>query len=126
MSNRCSQLECILFFLKAEAKRVKGHISELQLLCIVDGINFDFALREAAKSCFSTLWKANMRILQEVVVWVSAHEHKVLQALHNAFLDELEEDVVAALVGLLISHPRLLEKVDVNVATSQFSHMVEV
>ena len=67
-----------------------------------------------------------MRILQEVVVWVSAHEHKVLQALHNPFLDELEEDVVAALVWLLVSHPRLLEKVDVNVATSQFSHMVEV
>ena len=55
MSNRCSQLECILFFLKAEAKRVKGHISELQLFRIIDGINFDFALREAAKSYFSIL-----------------------------------------------------------------------
>ena len=67
-----------------------------------------------------------MRSLQEVVIGVSAHKHKVLQTLHNAFLDELEEDVVAALVWLLVSHPRFLEKVDVNVATSQFSHMVEV
>ena len=67
-----------------------------------------------------------MRSLQEVVVGVSAHEHKVLETLHDAFLDELEEDVVAALVRLLVSHPRFLEKVDVNEATSQFAHMVEV
>ena len=115
-----------MFFLEAEAKRVKGHISELQLLCIVDGIDFDFALREAAISCFSTLWKANVRSLQEVVIGVSAHEHKVLQTVDDTFLDELEEDVVAALVWLLVGHTGLLEEVDVNVATSQLSHMVEV
>ena len=115
-----------MFFLEAEAERVKGHISELQLLCIVDGIDLDFALREAAKNCFSTLWKANVRSLQEVVIGVSAHEHKVLQTVDDTFLDELEEDVVAALVWLLVGHPGLLEEVDVNVATSQLSHMVEV
>ena len=115
-----------MFLLKAEAERVKGHISELQLLCIVDGINLYFPLRETATSCFSTLQKANVRSLQEVVVGVSAHEHKVLETLDDAFLDELEEDVVAALVWLLVSHPRFLEKVDVNVATGKLSHMVEV
>ena len=67
-----------------------------------------------------------MRSLQEVVIGVGAHEHKVLQTVDDAFLDELEEDVVAALVWLLVGHTGLLEEVDVNVATSQLSHMVEV
>ena len=67
-----------------------------------------------------------MRSLQKVVIGVSAHKHKVLQTLHNAFLDKLEEDVVAALVWLLVSHPRFLEKVDVNITTGELSHMVEV
>ena len=51
-----------------------------------------------------------MRSLQEVVIGVSAHKHKVLQTLHNAFLDELEEDVVAALVGLLVGHPESIHE----------------
>ena len=34
--------------------------------------------------------------------------------------------MVAALVGLLVGHPRLLQEVDVNEATSQFSQVVEV
>ena len=67
-----------------------------------------------------------MRSLQEVVIGVSAHQHKVLQTLHNAFLNKLEEDVVAALVRLLVSHPRFLKQVDVNVASGQLSHVVEV
>ena len=49
-----------------------------------------------------------------------------MKTVHDARLDELEEDVVAALVRLLVSHPRFLQKVDVNEATSQFAHMVEV
>ena len=67
-----------------------------------------------------------MRSLQEVVIGVSAHQHKVLQTLHNAFLNKLEEDVVAALVRLLVSHPRFLKQVDVNEASGQLSHVVEV
>ena len=34
--------------------------------------------------------------------------------------------MVATLVGLLVSHTGLLEQIDVNEATSQFSHVVEV
>ena len=34
--------------------------------------------------------------------------------------------MVAALVGLLVGHPRLLKQIDVNEATSQFAHVVEV
>ena len=115
-----------MFFLKAESKRVKGHISELQLFCIIDGINFDFALREAEKVTSVFYRRHIIKSLQEVVVGVSAHEHKVLQTLHNAFLNKLEEDVVAALVGLLVSHAGLLKQVDVNEATGQLSHVVEV
>ena len=37
-----------MFLLKAEAECVKSHICELQLLRIINGINLDFALREAA------------------------------------------------------------------------------
>ena len=51
MSDGCCELEGVVLLLGAESEGVKGHISELQLLCIVDGINFDFALRETAKSC---------------------------------------------------------------------------
>ena len=34
--------------------------------------------------------------------------------------------MVAALVGLLVSHTGLLKQIDVNEATSQLSHVVEV
>ena len=34
-------------------------------------------------------------ISQEVVVGVGAHEHEILETLHNALLNQLEEDVVA-------------------------------
>ena len=49
-----------------------------------------------------------------------------MKTVHNARLDKLEEDVIAALVGLLVSHTRLLKQIDVNEATSQFAHVVEV
>ena len=49
-----------------------------------------------------------------------------MKTVHNARLDKLEEDVIAALVGLLVSHSRLLKQIDVNEATSQLSHVVEV
>ena len=42
-----------MFLLKAEAESVKSHICELQLLRIINGINFDFALREAATKLVS-------------------------------------------------------------------------
>ena len=49
-----------------------------------------------------------------------------MQIVDHPRLDKLEEDVVAALVGLLVSHPGLLKQIDVNEATSQLSHVVEV
>ena len=49
-----------------------------------------------------------------------------MKTVHNARLDKLEEDVITSLVGLLVSHTGLLKQVDVNEATSQLSHVVEV
>ena len=45
----CSQLEGIRLLLGAEAEGVEGNVSELQLLSVVDGVDLDFSLREAAK-----------------------------------------------------------------------------
>ena len=42
---------------------------------------------------------------QEVVVGVGGHEDELLQAFDDTRLDQLEEDVVAPLVGLLVGHP---------------------
>ena len=36
----------------AEAEGVEGDIGELQLLSVVDGVDLDFSLREAAKKCY--------------------------------------------------------------------------
>ena len=49
MSNGCGQLEGVVLLLGAEAEGVKGHISELQLLSIINGVNLDLSLRKAAK-----------------------------------------------------------------------------
>ena len=49
MSDGCCELEGILLLLKAEAKGVEGHVSELQLLSIINGVNLDLSLRKAAK-----------------------------------------------------------------------------
>ena len=49
-----------------------------------------------------------------------------MQTVDHPRLNKLEEDVVAALVGLLVSHTGFLEQIDVNEATSQLSHVVEV
>ena len=107
-------------------------------------------------------------ISQEVVVGVGAHEHEILETLHNALLNQLEENVVAPehkqrdilnfaeqqqqsvskvppFVWLLVSHTRpkggrirfswsgeryrqslLFQEVNVDVTTSQLSHVVEV
>ena len=53
MSDGCCELEGILLLLKAEAKGVEGHISELQLLSIINGVNLDLSLRKAAKRVLS-------------------------------------------------------------------------
>ena len=108
-------------------------------------------------------------VSQEVVVGVGAHEHEILEALHNALLNQLEENVVASehskrdilnfaekkqkqfvskvppFVWLLVGHTRpkggrvriswsgersrqslLFQEVNVDVTTSQLSHVVEV
>ena len=49
MSDGCCQLEGVVLLLGAEAEGVKGHISELQLLSIINGVNLDLSLRKAAK-----------------------------------------------------------------------------
>ena len=106
-------------------------------------------------------------ISQEVVVGVGAHEHEILETIHNALLNQLEENVVAPehkqrdilnfaeqkeilskvppFVRLLVGHTRpkggrvrfswsgeryrqslLFQEVDVDITTSQLSHVVEV
>ena len=67
-----------------------------------------------------------VKSLQEVVIGVRCHEDEILQAINDSRFNKLEEDVVAALVGLLVSHTGLLKQIDVNEATSQFAHVVEV
>merc|ERR1719391_548231 len=109
MGNRGCKLEGVVFFLSAEAEGVKSNIRELQFLGIVDGVYLDLSLRE-----------------EEVVIGVRCHEDQILQTIHDSRLDKLEEDVVAALVGLLVSHTGLLKQIDVNEATGQLSHVVEV
>ena len=109
VSDGCSQLEGIRLFLGAEAEGVEGNVGELYLLGVVDRVDLDLALRE-----------------EEVVVRVRAHQDKLLEAINDARLDKLEEDVVAPLVGLLVGHTGLLEKVDINEATGKLSHVVEV
>ena len=52
MSDGCCQLEGVVLLLGAEAEGVKGHISELQLLSIINGVNLDLSLRKAAKKSF--------------------------------------------------------------------------
>ena len=49
-----------------------------------------------------------------------------MKTIHNPRLDKLEKDVIAALVRLLISHAGFLKQIDVNEATGQFSHVIEV
>ena len=49
MSDGCCELEGVVLLLGAEAEGVKGHISELQLLSIINGVNLDLSLRKAAK-----------------------------------------------------------------------------
>ena len=53
MSDGCCELEGILLLLGAEAKGVEGHVSELQLLSIINGVNLDLSLRKAAKGVLS-------------------------------------------------------------------------
>ena len=53
MSDGSCELEGILLLLKAEAKGVEGHVSELQLLSIINGVNLDLSLRKAAKRVLS-------------------------------------------------------------------------
>ena len=63
---------------------------------------------------------------EEVVIGIGRHEDKFLKTVNDARLDELEEDVVAALVGLLVGHTGLLEEVDVDETTGKFAHVVEI
>ena len=98
MSDGCCELEGVVLLLGAEAEGVEGHISELQLLSIINGVNLDLSLRKAAKRVLGIeeLRIEREGVSQEVVVGVGAHEHEILEALHNALLNQLEENVVAS------------------------------
>ena len=98
MSDGCCQLEGVVLLLGAEAEGVKGHISELQLLSIINGVNLDLSLRKAAKRVLGIeeLRIEREGVSQEVVVGVGAHEHEILETLDNALLNQLEENVVAS------------------------------
>ena len=49
-----------------------------------------------------------------------------MKTVNDPGLDQLEEDVIAALVRLLVGHPGFLQEIDVNEAASEFAHVVEV
>ena len=84
-------------------------VGELQLFVVVDRVDLDLALRD-----------------EKVVVGVGGQTAHVLQALDRAHLHQLEEDVVAALVGLLVGHTGLFQQVHVDKAAGQLAHVVEV
>ena len=109
VENGGGQLEGVLLLSQGEAQGVEGLVSELQLLSVVNGVHLDFPLGA-----------------EEVVVGVGAHLDELLQPGHGPLLHQLEEDVVAPLVGLLVGHTGLLQQVDVNEATSKLAHVVEV
>ena len=52
MSDGCSQPECILFFLEAEAEGVKRDVSEFQFLGVINRVHLHFPLRELKKQVF--------------------------------------------------------------------------
>ena len=49
-----------------------------------------------------------------------------MKTINDPGLDQLEEDVIAALVRLLVGHPGFLQEIDVNEAAGEFAHVVEV
>ena len=76
---------------------------------VINGVHLDFPLRA-----------------EEVVVRIGGHLADLLQPGDRSLLHQLEEDVVASLVGLLVGHAGLLQQVDVNETSGQLSHMIEV
>ena len=111
------QLERVCLLLGAEPESVESNVSELQLLGVVDGIYLHLALAEEKKSVRFQIWIAN-KPEEEVIVGVGWHEDQFLQIVNNSRLDKLKEDVVASLVGLLVSNPRFLEQIDVDETSS--------
>ena len=63
---------------------------------------------------------------EEVVVDVVGEVAHLLEARDGAVLEHLVEDVVAALVGLLVGHAGLLEQVEIDEAAGKLAHLVEV
>ena len=113
--------------LRREAQGVKGNISELQLLGVVDGIHLYLSLQIKSKNMCDVRRPMCPDLgEEEVVIGIGGHEDKFLKTVNDARLDELEEDVVAALVGLLVGHTGLLEEVDVDETTGKFAHVVEI
>ena len=107
MGNRSCKLEGIGLFLGAEAESVESNVSELQLLGIVDRIYFDLSL--AKEQIFSNISDRPKKPEEKVIVGVCGHEDQLLQTINDSRLNKLEEDVVAALVRLLVSHTGLLK-----------------
>merc|ERR1711899_714789 len=91
-----------------EANDVKGLISVLQLLIIVNGGNSNLALGHVA-----------------IVIDVIAQK-KVSLHVWNKRLQQLVEDVIRSLNLLLLSDTRLLQQVGLNVTTAEFSRLGEV
>merc|ERR1719225_574125 len=109
MHDQGGGLESIMLLSLREAESVKGLVSKLQLLLVVNGVDLDLALGH-----------------EEVVIGVSGHPDHLLEPGDRALLNKLEEDVVSSLIGLLVSHTGLLKKIDINEASGQFSHLIEV
>ena len=63
---------------------------------------------------------------KEVVIDIIREKTKVLKSGNRPFFHQLEEDVIAAFVILLICYTRFLEQVDINETSSELAKLVEV
>ena len=103
-----SQLVTIPFLIIREANNIKSVVSELQLFIVINGLNTDLA-------------HGDITVVIDVISKQAFHPQ-----VSNKWLQKLIEDVVRPLNLLLLSDAGLLQKVGLNVTTSQFSSRSEV
>ena len=107
-----SQHVAIPLLLLSKAKNIEGILSVLQLLVVINGVNFGLALAYV-----------------DVVIDVSTEATLGPQTLTNTisiWLDQLVEDMVRPLNSLLLGDTRLLKKIGDNVATTELARAGEV
>ena len=105
----CSKHVAIELLLHLKAQDIEGILGVLKLFIVINGVNLYFSLRD-----------------EEVVIGISTEAAHLLQSFNRPLLNQLEEDMVAPLIWLLVGNTGLFKQVDINEATSQLTHVVEV